>query len=614
MWSDNETNSDFIDFQHMVSAVTSIVDNDSLLPCSIGVFGDWGSGKSSLMKMIEEKYTNDEDVLVINFNGWLFEGYEDTKTVLMSRIVDEIIKKRTLDEKALKIAAKLLRKIDLIKLGRSAIKHGIGYLTMGPAGLALTSSAEAIQKLSDVDYENYIREKQESSDPDEALRTNIQEFHLNFEDLINETKIKKVLVFIDDLDRCSHDTVIGTLEAIKLFLFAKNTAFIIGADERLIKYAVRRRFPDIPGDNLEVGRDYLEKLIQYPVRIPPLSDMELTIYVNLLFTNLYVDTGEFEFVREGVLNKKNEDQFGFMLNLDNISDFVNDVGEELKEVLLLSAQLIPVLTVGLNGNPRQTKRFLNTLLLRHEMAKSKGEELNKQVLAKLMLLEYFKSEMFRTLYEEQAKNIGKIPGIEKLETLAKKETLDEKELEQLSPEQQVFIQDNWIRDWLVSEPSLVNIDLQSYFYFSRDKLSSSGIKLQRMSSQAQEIFRKLLSDAETIRNAALKDSVSISAGDASAIFETLSEKVKQDGKQTGEAPPLKKLVEFCGVRKELISQLLAMIEKLPHQVLPLGITTWLPDITKNSPNEQTVSHIMQEWSNSSTNKRLAAIAAKKLKS
>ncbi|MBD3660989.1 MAG: hypothetical protein HUJ11_02150 [Arenibacter algicola] len=130
MWSDNETKSDFIDFQHMVKAVTSIVDNDNLLPCSIGVFGDWGSGKSSLMKMIEEKYSDKEGVLVINFNGWLFEGYEDTKTVLMSRIVDEIIKERTLDKKALKIAAKLLRKIDLIKLGRSAIKHGIGYLTM----------------------------------------------------------------------------------------------------------------------------------------------------------------------------------------------------------------------------------------------------------------------------------------------------------------------------------------------------------------------------------------------------------------------------------------------------------------------------------------------------
>ena len=94
MWNDNETNSDFIDYQHLVNAVTSIVNNVNLLPCSIGVFGDWGSGKSSLMRMVEETYLGDKDVLIINFNGWLFEGYEDTKTVLMGRIVNEIIKKR----------------------------------------------------------------------------------------------------------------------------------------------------------------------------------------------------------------------------------------------------------------------------------------------------------------------------------------------------------------------------------------------------------------------------------------------------------------------------------------------------------------------------------------
>ncbi len=613
MWSDNETNSDFIDFQHMVRAVTSIVNNDNLLPCSIGIFGDWGSGKSSLMKMIEEKYAKQEDVLVINFNGWLFEGYEDTKTVLMSRIVDEIIKKRTLDEKALKIAAKLLQKIDLIKLGRTAIKHGLGYLSMGPAGLAITGTAEAIQKLSELDYEKYIKDKQSSDDPDEALRTNIQEFHLNFEELINETNIKRVVVLIDDLDRCSHDTVIGTLEAIKLFLFAKNTAFIIGADERLIKYAVRRRFPEIPGDNTEVGRDYLEKLIQYPIRIPPLSDLELTIYVNLLFTNLFIDPGEFEFVREDVLKKKNEDQFGFRLNLDNIADFIDNVNEELKEALLLSAQLIPVLTVGLNGNPRQTKRFLNTMFLRHEMAKSTGEELNKRILAKLMLLEYFKSETFKTFYEEQAKNEGLIPWIGNIEELLHKDMLNEDEVEGISIEQQAYLHDRWIKDWLSSEPPLAGINLQPYFYFSRDKLFSTGIKLQRMSSQAQEVFRKLLNDAETVKNVALREAKSLSPGDASAIFETLSEKFKHDGKQTGDSSPLKRLVDFCEVRKELISQFLGMVEKLPHQSLPISVVTWITTLTFESEHEQVGNKILYVWSESSANKTLAKIAKRKLK-
>ncbi|MBS1656012.1 MAG: NTPase, partial [Bacteroidetes bacterium] len=162
MWSDNETLSDCIDYNHLISAVTGIIDNPSLLPCSIGIFGDWGSGKSSLMKMIEEKYKGQDNILVIRFNGWLFEGYEDTKTVLMGRIVDEIISKRTLGTKGLKAAARLLKKIDILKLSGTAIKYGIGFATMGPAGLAAVSGADLLNKLKEADYEKYIKERKEN--------------------------------------------------------------------------------------------------------------------------------------------------------------------------------------------------------------------------------------------------------------------------------------------------------------------------------------------------------------------------------------------------------------------------------------------------------------------
>ena len=122
MWNDSETNSDFIDYQHYVNAVVKIIDNEELLPCSIGVFGDWGSGKSSLMKMVEDKFKDQNDTLVIKFNGWLFEGYEDTKTVLIGSIIDEIIRKRKLTEKAIKLGAKILKKIDVIKISGTALK------------------------------------------------------------------------------------------------------------------------------------------------------------------------------------------------------------------------------------------------------------------------------------------------------------------------------------------------------------------------------------------------------------------------------------------------------------------------------------------------------------
>ena len=179
MWNDCETNSDFIDYQHLVNAILKIINNDDLLPCSIGIFGDWGSGKSSLMQMVGERFVDDKDILVIKFNGWLFEGYEDTKTVLMGRIVDEIIKKRKFSEKAIKLTSKLLKKIDVIKLSGTAIKYGIGFAAMGPAGVAALSVGDFASKLKETDYENYIKEVQSDSGENATLRSNIQEFHKN---------------------------------------------------------------------------------------------------------------------------------------------------------------------------------------------------------------------------------------------------------------------------------------------------------------------------------------------------------------------------------------------------------------------------------------------------
>jgi predicted KAP-like P-loop ATPase len=90
VWSDNETNTDLLRFGYLASAVGRIVRSDRLLPTTVGVFGDWGSGKSSLLKMIQAELERDPNVMCLSFDGWLFEGYEDAKTALMGTILDAI--------------------------------------------------------------------------------------------------------------------------------------------------------------------------------------------------------------------------------------------------------------------------------------------------------------------------------------------------------------------------------------------------------------------------------------------------------------------------------------------------------------------------------------------
>jgi predicted KAP-like P-loop ATPase len=607
MWSDNESLKDYIDYRYLVKAVTSIIDNESLLPCSIGIFGDWGSGKSSLMRMVEATY-KDEDILVIGFNGWLFEGYEDAKTVLMARIVDEIIAKRTLSAQGRKYAARLLKKIDLMKLATTSVKYGVGFLAAGPVGIAAAGMTDIAAKLKDADYEEIILKRQEGNGGDNTLRTNIQEFHSNFENLINETRIKKIVVLIDDLDRCSPDTVIGTLEAIKLFLFTKKTAFVIGADERLIKYAVKRRFPEVPGENLEVGRDYLEKLIQYPIRIPALNTIELTTYVNLLFSKLYSVDLAFEKGRNLVLSAKQDKGVNFVFDQSNIRDFFPAVNSEFEDALSLCSEIVPVLATGLNGNPRQTKRFLNAMLTRIEMANSKGMLLKRRVLAKLMLLEYFKPETFTFFHDLQAQNGGSIPLLSLLENEAP-ENLTQDEDEAITSIK-LLRDDKWVSEWSRSEPKLAGENLQPYFYFSRDRLTITAVNLQRMTPQAQEAIQKLLSSAQAVQTVGIRAVGSLSSSEAASIFEALTQKVRSE-ENLGKSVAFKMLFGVCREKAELRSQMITFLQNFPVNKLPMTAVALSEGLLKNS-HPDALEIILSTWGRS-TNKKLANVIKSKTK-
>ena len=89
MWSDNESEIDLLRFAYIVESVKGIIHDKSLSPTTIGLFGDWGSGKSTLIKMFHKDLAlYHGKIKCIAFNGWLFERYEDARTALMGSILD----------------------------------------------------------------------------------------------------------------------------------------------------------------------------------------------------------------------------------------------------------------------------------------------------------------------------------------------------------------------------------------------------------------------------------------------------------------------------------------------------------------------------------------------
>lgn len=148
MWPDKETNIDYLNFGYIVDLIVEIAMNRELTPSTIGLYGDWGSGKSSLMKLAQDriegiskakkkKVDDTPKTLCIEFNGWLFEGYEDTKTSLCGTILDKLDDAQRFGPEVANKAKDLIKKIDFKKLIGKGVKFGMDYLLTGGIG-ALT--------------------------------------------------------------------------------------------------------------------------------------------------------------------------------------------------------------------------------------------------------------------------------------------------------------------------------------------------------------------------------------------------------------------------------------------------------------------------------------------
>lgn len=632
MWSDNDTSIDLLGFQHLSSAVTSIVRSPHLLPASIGVFGDWGSGKSSLLRMVEEelKKEKDEATLVLWFNGWIFEGYEDAKTALMGTILDEIGSKRSLTAKGTALLKKLTKRVNWFRVAGTGFKYLASFALAGPlgVGIAAAGDVQAAQAKADEkgsvdlgDVKDYLKEE-----TGQEVRKAVREFRKDFEEMLEETKIKHLVVIIDDLDRCLPDTIIETLEAIKLFLFVKNSAFVIGADERLVQYAVRRRFPELPGENVEVGRDYLEKLVQYPVRLPPLDGGEMETYINLLFTSVpgLAETYHTK-AREKAFEAGSPLYSGSRFNYGIAKELFTTLPPGLDARLDLSQRIAPTLATGLSGNPRQCKRFLNTLMMRLGMAKSRAVTLDESVLAKLMLLEHFRRPYFRRIAELQVAQEGRPQQLQIMETAAgqsdravvqpaaakkadSKSKVDEQPTATVDAEFQPWITDEWVSGWLRATPRLSSVDLRPYFFFSRDKLGSLGGSARRLSPRAQQLLQDLLHDSEAKRNLALKDAAAISPGDAAGVFDALSERLVLEADIGGDTSVLSSFLGFIEAREELKNLAIAVFGRIPESRIPISLPPKLMSTLGRGQSAATLRALLERWKSNTANANLARAA------
>lgn len=600
MWRDSETNIDYLNVNYLIGLLKDIIDDDSLAPASIGVYGDWGSGKSSLIEMSLDSLKDEEDVLTVKFNGWLFEGYDDAKSVLLSTILDEIKAKRTIHEKAKKVLRGLYNSVDKIKLAKGAIKFGADYLLTGGMVTAAKQGINNIKglvtdsdKLTDVPKEKI--EEVISNIEDELnfsdVRNDISSFRKNFSMLLKETKTKKLVVYIDELDRCNPETILETLEAIRLFLFVENTYFIIGADERHIQYSVQRKFSDIEGNKISIGKEYLEKIIQYPIHIHQMRAAEVEFYIFCLLSekNVSEEYGFLE-LRDYLVEQKKENLITFDLFSAISKNSTFSENDQLKENYKLASNLAIMLSSGLNGNPRQCKRFLNTMESRLRMGRYNNISLDKLLLSKLMLLEYFRQDIFELLLN--AINSGDEKSSIILDEFYKLEKNDKIEIN--NKILQEFKSTVWGKAWIKMDPRVEKKDLQPYFYFSRDKIQGvENLLTFRLSPTGKKVMSLLLSHTHKY-----KDEVEVLAGgiQQNELEEILSTLFKQQISKSEIINALEfSVFLFWGsITPSLVPNLIGYLKMIPANNRSVSLAPYLIE-TEKRLSDANFTTLIDEW-------------------
>lgn len=486
MWSDKETSKDLLGFNVHASLLKSVVTNEKNLPITIGLYGDWGSGKSSVLEILKEQLKDDEETVVVYFDGWTFESFDDAKIALIQGIVDELEKNKKFLSKVgdglsdLKDDfVKLKDSINWMRLLKATAKMVVptiaAFSTRGASiiptiALALKDNQNSLNsiieegRLEEFLKQNVVKEEEEKK------YAAVREFRSDFENLIQKSKQGKVVILIDDLDRCLPRHIIDSLEAIKLFLNVPKTAFVIAADEFIVSNAIKSEYKSLidasndgEGNREDLGKSYMEKFIQLPYHLPTLSRKEVETYVTLLFCQEFLDDESFEKVQSDFSKFITENKFE-KYGWDNIRKIIDPTKYiELNATIGFVSHFSAIIGTALRWNPRLIKRFLNAYEIRLNLLKVSGLDTqpNKFALLKLMLLEQQYINLFKMLHGWVMSYDGSENKIAKLEQAIESGNFQEDMAE-------------WnitgVKSLIEREPKFSSVDMKELFWVSRDNI------------------------------------------------------------------------------------------------------------------------------------------------
>ena len=314
---------DPLGFDDIVGDLTDLVlASRQSTPFTLGVDAGWGMGKSSLMRKMEVSLQSKRDVETVWFNAWTAEGHSVLEGLIKSVLdkIDPNILRRTLRRKHLMSGVRVVMSIVA------------GVLRVG----------------------NVVDKIWERISIDPRARNQMRDLMVHaMDEWIKRgrtTNGRLLVVFIDDLDRCSPTNVFQVFEAVKLYLDTQGFVFIIGFDSTVVSEAI---LAEKKYSKQITSRDYLDKIIQILYQVPVPDEEQVQV-------------------------------------------FIEQCLESSNTASLFDPSIRSLVTERNSRNPRKIKRFINMFVLGYGLDRD-WAELGASDLVKLLIMQLYFPDFARLL-------------------------------------------------------------------------------------------------------------------------------------------------------------------------------------------------------------------------
>jgi len=341
--SDIYCEEDLLGFDRYINNLSEMInDEDFKTPFCIGIFGNRGSGRTSFMHLLETRlseYKTNPRAIPVWFNPWRYEREEHLIIPFLKTIEHEI---RRYKEETKGIERKLSNNLKELSTRIGEISEAFAYATkedfkLGGVGIELDTSKMEGRK------ERIRRHIKKAKSVSEEISSIYYEIVHELASAIDKESVR-IVVFIDDLDRCLPDRAVEFLKVMKLFLDVEGYLLILGIDRGVAGQGSLTISPEV----------YLDKMIQLPLELPAIEPGRKRRFIE----SLMCDTDGF---------KEHSD----------------------------------IIEVGVGDNPRMLKRFTNLLSFTVRLAETLKDdilndkiELKESEAHKKLLQEYFNPLMY----------------------------------------------------------------------------------------------------------------------------------------------------------------------------------------------------------------------------